>query len=601
MSSQSNQGAKPVGKLAERKVLVFAAIWTLMSWAGAGMLDRLGALGALDNWIIDGLASISSPPPLRDDIVLVAIDPQSFQDMGQIWPWPRRVHADLLEAVGRAGARAVVFDIVFDAETPDDARFANAISGFGPVVLAAERSRVTSPYGVIETEVYPAPALRDVATGVGFASLALDEDGRLRRMPDDGDALAFVAARAFGGADRGPDDGRFATFQAGAFPARVSYYQALAPDTRLPEGVFNDKVLIVGLALPASPTGGSTGDTVVLPGYVAGPSIQPGVVAQAHLLSAALDGTALRAAPSGLGVALAVFAIFASGGVLALMSRSANRGAAFAALLLVLVFGVAWLLRQAGWVLAPTGITIGLALAALGQLLIIGGAALAARRRLAAGFVRYVSPDIMDQILRAPDPPQLGGQMRDVSVIVTDLEGFTSMMDGQDADTSAQVLRDYLDTLGEVILDHGGMIDQFIGDSVVALFNAPLEQHDHATRALGCLVDLDGAAEAFRMARLAEGTEFGRTRIGAACGSAMVGNFGSRRRFHYTAIGDVVNTASRLESANREQGTRALVSEALHTKAGAPPGFRPLGDLLLRGKSAPIRVLAFDPEPAIER
>ncbi|MEL6567584.1 MAG: adenylate/guanylate cyclase domain-containing protein [Pseudomonadota bacterium] len=590
MSSRSNHGAKPAGRSRDLRVLLLTAGWSLLAWLGALIVDRLGALDGLDHTLIDGVASVSNDAALRDDILIVAIDPQSFQDVGLAWPWPRRIHSQLLDAAREAGAKGVVFDIVFDAQTPDDPRFAEAIVAFGPVVLAAERSIVETPYGTVETEARPAQVLADAARAVGFASLPLDGDGRLRRLPMESEDLARVAARVFGDTSGGPPLGQYIRFQPTPGPMRVSYYQALAPDTALPEDALRGKILLVGLALPASPTGTQTGDTVLMPGHVAGPVAQPGVVAQAHVLASLLNNDALRVSPAWFGALIALLAFILSAGVGFAMARSIASGSALAIAGVAMIVLIAWLMRQAGWVAAPSATLSGLAIASLGQLAIIGGAAAVARRRLAAGFARYVAPDIMRRILAAPEPPELGGEERDISVIVTDLAGFTDLMEHLDPADGANLVRDYLDRLGSVVLAHGGMIDQFIGDSVVALFNAPLEQADHASRTVACVAALDEAAEAFRLEQAGRGVEIGVTRIGAATGMAVVGNFGSRERFHYTAMGDVVNTASRLESANRETGTRGLIDGALFEKAGKPGAFRPAGEVSLKGKALPLAV-----------
>ncbi|MEM9738557.1 MAG: adenylate/guanylate cyclase domain-containing protein [Pseudomonadota bacterium] len=592
MSSRGNPGARQSRRTPERQVLVLAALWTIMAWFGAFALDRLGLLEGFDYAVVDTIASLSKPAIAREDVVVVAIDPQSFQDLGLPWPWPRRFHARLLDAASDAGARGAIFDIVFDAQTPDDEGFAAAISAFGPVVLAAERSVVASPYGMVQTEARPTPLLSSAAAAVGYASLALDDDGRLRRVPPEIDSLSRSAAALFDPVAALPPGEGYLRFQPPNNPRRIPYYQALDPTAHLPEAALRDKILIIGLALPASPTGTATGDTVLLPDYVSGPVAQPGVVAQAHVLSSLMNKDNLLPAPLGLAVGLIVLALGASIGTGFFMARSIVAGVLLAICGVIMVLAAVWMARQGGWVVAPAAMVTGFSLSALGQLVTLGGAAAIARRRLAAGFARYVAPDIMRQILMDPEPPELGGEVREVSVVVTDLEGFTSLMEALTPADGADLLRDYLDCLGAVVLAHGGMIDQFIGDSVVALFNAPLEQTDHAKRALDCVVSLDAAAEAFRKDKTATGVALGMTRIGASIGMAVIGNFGSRARFHYTAMGDVVNTASRLERANKEKGTRALIDTALYVAAGAPTAFEAAGQCALKGKANLVSVYA---------
>ncbi|MEO0467354.1 MAG: adenylate/guanylate cyclase domain-containing protein [Pseudomonadota bacterium] len=567
---------------------LIAAGFTLFAWLSVAALDLSGRLKQTDLAAGDVIASLFDRPVASGEIIVVAIDTPSFQYFNTPWPWPRRVYADLLRAADEAGARAVIFDIVFDAETTDDPAFASAISAFGPVVLAAERSVLSTPQGLILTEAHPARRLKDAASAIGFATLPLDGDGRLRRMPAENDALGYAAAEVVSGVSVPTTAPTYIRYRTPAAPTRISYYQALDPQNRLPDGLLEDKILLVGLALDANPTGTAVGDAVLLPNYAGGTAPRPGVEAQAAVLTTALAGDALLPAPAWL-TGFALFcALCGSAILLAVMDRSLWMGLGGYAALVSGVFAVFWLARAAGHVAEPGGLFTGLIAVAAGQTAIIGGFALAARQRLAAGFSRYVSPDIMRQILNAPQPPELGGEDREVSVIVTDLEGFTALMDRLPPAEGAELLRDYLDRLSAVILEHGGLIDQFIGDSVIALFNAPLDQSDHAARAVACVLALDEVAEAFRAERAHGGIDLGATRIGAATGRAVVGNFGARERFHYTAMGDVVNTASRLESANKAGGTRILISDVLYAAAGAPSGFGEVIQVELRGKPDPV-------------
>jgi len=563
-------------------------VWTLAVWLAVTGLTLAGAMRPLDRWIHDMVASLTPGSGAGSDIVVVAIDTPSFQDAGVPWPWPRSRHAALLDAVREAGASAVIFDIVFDAETPDDPGFARAIARFGPVILAAEKSLATTPQGLIQTRALPAPGLASRAAGVGYASLPLDGDGRLRRLPGDPDALAAVAAaRLFGVTPPVTPRDRYIRFRDRPFPTTVSYYQALSPDSHLPPGLLDGKILLVGLALEASPTGTAIGDSLLFPRQAGAQVPQPGVIAHAHVLETLISGDARSRAPRLAEILIGAAAFGLSVLFMSALAESIPRGFIVVGAALFGLFVLVLASHGAGWVVLAGPAFAGLLLSAAGQVTLIGGAALAARRRLAAGFARYVSPEILRNILDADEPPELGGEEREVSVIVTDLEGFTTLMEQMPPADGAALLRDYLDTLSAVILAHGGMIDQFVGDSIVALFNAPLEQSDHATRAVDCVRALDRAAEAFRR----EHAGLGRTRIGAAMGRAVVGNFGARQRFHYTAMGDVVNVAARLEAANKPLGTRALVTEILFEAAGSPEGFGSPQPVELAGKTHPVRAL----------
>jgi class 3 adenylate cyclase len=181
---------------------------------------------------------------------------------------------------------------------------------------------------------------------------------------------------------------------------------------------------------------------------------------------------------------------------------------------------------------------------------------------------------------------------REVATIFTDITGFTSLVETATPEVLGSLLNEYVGGMTDVVFAHEGTVAKIIGDAIQILFNAPGDQPDYATRAIACAHDLDAWAEAFRDRWKAKGVNFGTTRIGVHGGPALVGNFGGSRFFDYTAYGDTINTAARLEAANKYLGTRICVSAAV---AGGAKEFqgRPVGDLMLRGRSEPLR--AYEP------
>jgi len=210
--------------------------------------------------------------------------------------------------------------------------------------------------------------------------------------------------------------------------------------------------------------------------------------------------------------------------------------------------------------------------------------------RAHAALSRYFSPQIASRLAAG------GGVMevhrRDVAVMFTDITGFTSLVEGTPADLLGVLLGEYVGGITDVVFAHEGTVAKIIGDAIQVLFNAPGGQPDYATRAVACAHAIDHWAEAFREGWKDKGVEFGATRIGVHAGPALVGNFGGNRFFDYTAYGDTVNTAARLEAANKTLGTRICVSDPV-VRAAAEFRGRPAGDLLLRGRSVPLR--AYEP------
>jgi adenylate cyclase len=221
-----------------------------------------------------------------------------------------------------------------------------------------------------------------------------------------------------------------------------------------------------------------------------------------------------------------------------------------------------------------------------------------ARRRQAeaeraqASLSRYFSPQIAARLACDGEADGMAVHRREVATIFTDIAGFTSLVESAPPDLLGVLLSEYIGGMTEIVFAHEGTVAKIIGDAIQVLFNAPGDQPDYAALAVACAHDLDGWAQEFRERCKSKGVNFGVTRIGVHCGPALVGNFGGSRFFDYTAYGDTINTAARLEGANKFLGTRICVSAAV---ADATEGFqgRPVGDLMLRGRSEPLR--AFEP------
>ena len=215
--------------------------------------------------------------------------------------------------------------------------------------------------------------------------------------------------------------------------------------------------------------------------------------------------------------------------------------------------------------------------------------------RAHASLSRYFSPQIAARLASDGDNPSMEVHRRDVAAIFTDITSFTSLVETAEPEVLGALLNEYVGGMTDVVFDHEGTVAKIVGDAVHILFNAPGDQPDYATRAIACAHELDMWAEAFRERWKARGVNFGATRIGVHAGPALVGNFGGNRFFDYTAHGDTINTAARLETANKFLGTRICVSATVADGADNFRG-RPVGDLLLRGRSEPLR--AYEPLPA---
>jgi len=217
-----------------------------------------------------------------------------------------------------------------------------------------------------------------------------------------------------------------------------------------------------------------------------------------------------------------------------------------------------------------------------------------ARRRQAeaerahASLSRYFSPQVAKRIASNGGTDDMDVQWREVGTIFTDITSFTTLVESTAPEVLGGLLNEYVGGMTGIIFAHEGTVAKIIGDAIHVLFNAPGDQPDYASRAVACAHDLDAWAQDFKQRWNAKGVNFGATRIGVHAGPALVGNFGGNNYFDYTAHGDTINTAARLESANKQLGTRICASETVARGVENFKG-RPVGDIVLRGRSEPLR------------
>ena len=219
------------------------------------------------------------------------------------------------------------------------------------------------------------------------------------------------------------------------------------------------------------------------------------------------------------------------------------------------------------------------------------------RRYAQSALGKYLPRDIAAQILRDPAKLSLTGEKRSIYTLFTDIEGFTVLSHRLPPDRVATILNAYLDGMCDIVLDQGGTIDKFVGDAVVAFWGAPIARDDDADRAVAALLSMNKFTQEFSEKHNEDGARLGRTRVGLHYGDAVVGNFGGEGRLSYTALGDAMNCAARLEGANKYLKTVALVSDEAKSRSSQDI-FRPMGRIVLSGRATPIVV--WEPAPDMD-
>jgi adenylate cyclase len=210
-------------------------------------------------------------------------------------------------------------------------------------------------------------------------------------------------------------------------------------------------------------------------------------------------------------------------------------------------------------------------------------------RMLRLSFEQHLAPEVVRRIAAEPGTLRLRGEMREITALFTDIEGFTSMTERAEPTDLVALLDAYFDVATRIVTGHGGMIDKIVGDAIVAIYNAPFELDDHPGRAVASALALLEATEQVRRSPLGQRLRLGRTRVGIETGSAIVGDVGGQRKLDYTAHGNAMNAAARLEAANKDLGTSICIGPGTAARLDAA-ALREVGKLALRGQSGTITV-----------
>jgi adenylate cyclase len=545
--------------------------------------------GAEREYGLDLLLKLRGRQPVPEQVCVVAIDDASFleRELDPLAPWPRGLYGELVETLRAEGALAVAFDVLFEqpGDPEQDVRFEIGLFDAGNVVLAAANERVADPRYNLTRRVEPVPAFAESAAAVAMAELPSDDDGTIRDtwlVPGDRPGLALAAYQVATGDLSHAQDTRRRLIDFYGPPRTietVSLYQALDPGQYLREGFFRDKIVFVGLSqlaaasiheskdsFPTPFTGGQVGNTY---------GVEIHATIAANLLEDRRIQPLSTAAENVLLVALAIVAT-----VLFVLLRPVA-----GVLALLLLQATTWVVGYQTF--ARSGLWLPLIIPTLVQLPVAYATSVVwyylttvrEREKIRRAFSFYLSPDMIAKISEDSQSLSLGGEEVVGTALFTDIAGFTSIAEKMSATETASMLNTYFSEITEKLFETSGTLIKYIGDAVFAIWGAPLKMDDHAAQA---------CRAAAAMLRVPDTKLV--TRIGLHSGPMLVGNLGSDQRFDYTAIGDTINLAARLESLNKSTGTIALISGETHDAAGDGLVVRYLGRVRVVGRADPIRL-----------
>ncbi|MCE5281688.1 MAG: adenylate/guanylate cyclase domain-containing protein [Deltaproteobacteria bacterium] len=574
---------------------------------------------------------LARPAPATDRIRLILLDQESLdwgkRENGLGWPWPREMYGLILDYCRRQEAKAVIFDVLYTEPSTygveDDVAFGKAIRNGPPFVGALFLSRTAGtesrwPTAIPDTHIeirgldgwlkgpgateitfpraaFPVPEVAAASRILADTHLNPDRDNVYRRVKllglFDGQVLPTPALGALLAAKpgtrlslsrdalsvagrpipidvsgnailnfRGPSGTHRAYSAAAVIQSELRIRQGETPPIA-GEGLFKDRYVFFGFTAP--------GLFDLRPAPVSG--VYPGVEIHATSLDNLLAGDFMRPVHDGPVLALTLLLVLLAG-ILTARVTGILKGLLVYGIFLVLPVLTTLAAYTAGFwlplVVQETAVVVTLFCAGVIYYTTEGRQKLFIKN----AFKQYLSPAVIEELIRYPDRLKLGGERRPLSIFFSDLEGFTGISEGLEPEALTALLNDYLSAMTDIIHEEGGTVDKYEGDAIIAFWNAPLPQEDHAVRcvraALRCQAKLSELRPLFRE-RIGKDLWM---RIGLNSGPAVVGNMGSHTRFDYTILGDAVNLASRLEGINKQFGTYTICSRAtLELLGGAFP------------------------------
>jgi adenylate cyclase len=586
-----------LGRSAERRNVVGLVLVALLAGGIGVAAYATHLLRRSELQTIDARFAIRGAQKPPSDIVFVAISVQAERELKERHlesrsPLPRKDDAEVLDHLRHAGAKAIAMDMEFTQQTneKEDDELIEAVARVHGKVVLGTVNVATKPPG--ETEIFGGNSLlREIGARPAEVRLTLDSDGVVRRFDRSYNHLGsfpLVAAETMLShripASTFESDGSLPIDFAGPPETFKTISYAKVMRGEFPAGLFQGALVIVGASSPILQDIHSTSTT--------GGVEMPGPEIWANAAATLLQGVPLRFAPGWLDILVIIgFAMIVPLGSVRVRQWRSFLSAVALAIVFTIAVQVAF---DRGAIVTFVYPLLALTVGTLGTLAVLYVGETIERARVHDLFSRFVPADVVEQVVAsAGENLRLGAVERDCTVLFSDLRGFTSFSEKLPATRVIEVVNCYLNEMTEAILAAGGTLISYMGDGIMAVFGAPLEQDDHADRALTAATEMINARlDAFNAWIAENGHDHAFAMgIGINSGTVMAGNIGSEKRVEYTALGDTTNTASRLEGMTKGSGHMLFIADSTRARMRrAPENMILVGELEVRGRVEPVPV-----------
>lgn len=568
-------------KLKENKFFLGISLVFCVSLA-ISLLFFLGFLSNIQIRLSDNLYGGKSA---LNSIALAAIDDKSIQEIGR-WPWNRSVFAKAISQL--KNAKVIGIDVAFFEKENDysDNLLAEAIRDAGNIILTMEYSSFEAKNGELygKDKLLPIEGIREAAKSLAYVNVITDADGIARALhvnvKGDYDNFASAVYKEYWKKTINFAEDRFLINFAGKPGSFKLYSLTDVLNGRVNSEEFSKKIVLIGATAP------DLHDEYFVP--TSEGKAMPGVEMHANAIQTMINRDFL----SNESKFLAVLSIFAVSFLVFFILYKLRISIATPILILIIIFYIFFSIKLFDYGIIMNLIYVPLAGFA-SYIAVVAFFYLFERRekkRVIGALEKYISKEVADEIMKNPESLKLGGERKRITVMFSDIRGFTSISEKLTAEQLVRLLNEYLTEMTEVILNHKGVVDKYIGDAIMAFWGAPLEQPKQAE--LACKACIEMMKSLAKLNKKLEKENFPEVNIGMGLntGECIIGNMGSYERFDYTAIGDEINLGSRLEGLNKEYATSILISESTRKEIGEGFIVREIDLVAVKGKKQPVKI-----------